>query len=115
MFADPQRRESGLNAGIIALVLAVVFFVAARTQADPDLWGHVRFGQDILSSGIPVADSYSYLNGNDPWINHELLAEVLFGAAFNFLGVSGLVAVKTAFALLMFGLLYRHLWRRRNG
>ena len=111
MASEATHSERRLSQGIIALVFAVVFFVSARTHADPDLWGHVRFGQDILSEGIPTTDSYSYLNGDVPWVNHELLAEILFGAAFKFMGVPGLVALKTGLALLMFGLLYSHLRR----
>ena len=111
MFSDESRSKHGLNKGIVALILTVVFFVAARTHADPDLWGHVRFGQDILAHGIPVADTYSYLNGDFPWINHELLAEILLGAAFNVFGVAGLVALKVALTLAIFILLYWHLWR----
>src|SRR5262245_9322972 len=103
--------SKGLDKGIVALVLAVIFFAAARTHADPDLWGHVRFGQDILAEGLPETDSYSYLSGNFPWVNHELLAEILFGASFNALGVTGLVGVKVVIALVIFSLLYWHLYR----
>jgi len=97
--------------GIVVLVLAVVFFIAARTHADPDLWGHVRFGQDILASGLPETDSYSYLTEGYPWINHELLAEILFAGLFNLLGVAGLVGLKVSVALVITALLYRHLLR----
>ena len=111
MFSDVGRPKHGLDKGIVALVLSVVFFASARTHADPDLWGHVRFGQDILAHGIPTADTYSYLNGDFPWINHELLAEISLAASFNALGVTGLVGFKVVLALVIFSLLYWHLWR----
>src|SRR5678815_715201 len=94
--------------GLVVLVLAIICFVAARTQADPDLWGHVRFGQDILAGGVPALDHYSYLTGDQPWINHELLPEILFGAVFGLLGVPGLVGLKVVLILIMVGLSY---WR----
>ena len=108
MHAPPERDEVWLNRGIVAVVLAVVFFVAARTHADPDLWGHVRFGQDILAGGIPSVDPYSYVSGDYPWINHELLAEISFAAVFDVLGVPGLVGLKVALVLITLGLVY---WR----
>lgn len=93
----------------MVLVLAIVCFMSARTHADPDLWGHVRFGQDLLATGFSTTDSYSYLTGDQPWINHELLAEILFAAAFNVLGVPGLVMLKVGLILITVGLLYRRL------
>ena len=47
------------------------------TKADADLWGHVRFGRDILRGGIHDGDPYSFTS-DIPWVNHEWLAEVLF-------------------------------------
>jgi hypothetical protein len=108
MPASPEQRESRSNKGLVVLVLAIVCFVSARTQADPDLWGHTRFGQDILAAGIPTVDHYSYLTAGQPWINHELLPEVLFGAVFSTLGVPGLVGLKVALILITIGLAY---WR----
>jgi hypothetical protein len=112
MLPDPNQPERQLNKGIVALVLAVVFFVSVRTHADPDLWGHVRFGQDILAQGIPSTDTYAYLNDNSPWINHELLAEILFAAAYNAFGPAGLVGVKAGLVLIIFALVYIHLWKK---
>jgi hypothetical protein len=106
-----EQSERRSNTGIIVLVMAIVCFVGARTHADPDLWGHVRFGQDILASRISTADPYSYLTGDQPWINHELLPEILFGAAFNALGVPGLVGLKVGLILMTLGMCYWRLLR----
>jgi hypothetical protein len=84
------------------------------TVADPDLWGHVKFGQDILQSGqIVQRDTYSYLTGDQPWINHEWLAEFIFAGLMNLGGPRALVLFKTAMALLTTGLVYWSL--RRQG
>lgn len=101
------------NKALVVLVLAIVCFIAARTHADPDLWGHVRFGQDMLANGIHNTDPYSYLSGDRPWINHELLAEILFGAAFNAYGAPGLVLLKVSLVLITVGLLFRRLLSQR--
>ena len=38
---------------------------SGHTRADPDLWGHVLFGQEILGNGrIPTADSFSFPVGS---------------------------------------------------
>jgi hypothetical protein len=63
----------------LALLISVLA-VLSTTSADPDLWGHVRFGDDIIAAGeIPEYDSYSFTSDR-PWVNHEWLAEVLFSA-----------------------------------
>src|SRR5688572_11373434 len=108
----PAVTESRFNKSVVVLVLAIVCFISARTHPDPDLWGHVRFGQDILADGITYTDPYSYLSGEQPWINHELLAEVLFGAAFTSLGTPGLVILKVLLILIPVGLLFRRLMKQ---
>jgi hypothetical protein len=93
--------------------MSVVAYVACQTFADPDIWGHVKFGQDILQSGsIPERDSYSYLTGGAYWINHEWLAEVIFAAVFALGGSRGLILMKAGLTFLTLGLVYWHLLRR---
>jgi len=76
------------------------------TSADPDLWGHVKFGLDIIRDGkVHSSDSYSFTS-DVRWINHEWLAEVLMGTAYSLAGSVGLVVLKvsvlvTAFAMVV--------------
>lgn len=78
---------------------AALFVVIGMTRADVDLWGHVRFGLDILNSGrIVRVDSYAFTS--DPaWTNHEWLAEVIFAVAWRAADSVGLIAVKLACVL----------------
>jgi len=63
-------------------------------MADPDLWGHLRFGLDILSTrAIPISDPYSFTSDR-AWVNHEWLAELLMGIAYTCGGVLGLNLLK---------------------
>jgi hypothetical protein len=102
-----MRREHLPDALLAVLVLAVVSFSVSVTRADPDLWGHVRFGQDILASrSISRLDPYSFTSDR-PWINHEWLSEVLMASAYQLGGSSGLIALKW---LLTVGALVT-LWR----
>ena len=79
-----------------ATLVIVTFLLAATTSADADLWGHVRFGLDMLREGrIVLPDPYSFTSDR-PWINHEWLAEVVFAAAWSTAGQPGLLFVKLA-------------------
>ena len=86
------------------VVWVLLFGLLTITRADPDLWGHVRFGLDILRDGaLPVGDIYSFTSDR-PWINHEWLAEVLMGGAYASGGAPGLVLLKVAILSLAFAL-----------
>ena len=77
----------------IALLL-LIFGAAIVTPADADLWGHLAFGRDIVSSSQPIqTDRYSF-TADQPWINHEWLSEVLFFAVYRIAGAPGLIAFK---------------------
>lgn len=89
------RTETMLRVAVWSAYLVLVSF----TSADPDLWGHVRFGADILRNGsIRQVDTYSF-DSDRPWVNHEWGSEVLAAWAFGTMGNAGLVALK----LLMVG------------
>jgi hypothetical protein len=82
----------------------------AITVADPDLWGHVKFGQDTWEAGTPVrSDPYSYLTGDRPWINHEWLSGLAFYCVYAVAGSRGLAVAKLLLALLLCGAVYRQL------
>jgi len=79
---------------LVGALVLVVWVVAAFTRADPDLWGHVRFGLDILDlHSIPSIDPYSFTQDR-PWVNHEWLSEVLMGAAWSVGRTAGLAGLK---------------------
>ncbi len=43
------------------LIISVFVILLSKTVADPDLWGHLRFGLDFLQSGsLAQFDPYSY-------------------------------------------------------
>ena len=82
-----------------------VFGALLTTTADPDLWGHVRFGLDMLSTGrLTTVDPYSYTS-DIPWLNHEWLSELIMGAAYRSFGAGGLVALKVVLALATLALM----------
>jgi hypothetical protein len=89
--------------------LATVLLTA--TRADPDLWGHLRFGLDWLQSHtLPSADPYSFTQ-DKPWVNHEWASEAITAAAFTLGGTAGLVLMKAAVMAAPIAVL----WRRLTG
>ncbi len=111
--ARPNRHIPWLDIGVICLVMSTVFYRLSETIADPDLWGHIKFGQDLWRTGdIIRSDTYSYLTGDQLWINHEWLSEAIFSLVYTHAGVVGLIGLKVAVGLLIMGLVYRHLCRQ---
>jgi hypothetical protein len=111
--ARADRYSLWVNIGVVLLVMSTVFNILSLTVADPDLWGHVKFGQDLWQTGqIIRSDPYSYLTGDQLWINHEWLTEAIFYAIFALSGPAGLIVLKIAVGLLITGLVYRHLCRQ---
>jgi len=88
-------------------VIAALVALFARTVADPDLWGHLRFGQDLLRTGQVIRpDPYSYMTGDQMWIKHEWLAEGIFALTYRAAGSQGLIGLKLLAALSICGLIY---------
>jgi len=74
-------------------------YVVLKTNADPDLWGHVRFGLDLLQSHhLPSVDPYSFTS-DVAWTNHEWLAELIMGAAYSLMGAVGLLVIKAVLSI----------------
>jgi hypothetical protein len=106
--------ESLLSTAIGLLVFSAVFSALTHTEADPDLWGHLRFGLEVLNNGVLTqVDSYSYLTAGYHWINHEWLAEMAMALTWKAAGSTGLILLKIFLGLLTLGLLYRHMLARK--
>jgi hypothetical protein len=101
--AARETEEAGLLLIRLA-VLTVLLGGLARSWADPDLWGHLRFGADIVrDGGLTRSDPYSFTS-DIPWVNHEWLAEVLMYGAWA-AGGGWLIALKVAIVAGTLGLL----------
>jgi hypothetical protein len=73
------------------LVLSLIILADVWQITDPDLWGHLRFGQIMLSSGRVVShDPFSYSAFGSSWRDHEYLTEVIMAAIYDSAGVIGL-------------------------
>ena len=91
-----RARVAVLNPRLLmrVAVLTVLLVAVTRTTTDPDLWGHVLFGRDIVSGrAVPIADPYAF-TGDQPWVNHEYLAEVIMFGSYAAGGSAGLIGLK---------------------
>ena len=105
---DPLRLDM-----VVLLLVASVLTLSMGDGADPDLWGHVRYGQDVLATGqLPATATHTFTAVGTPWINHENIAEIVFAAIANHAGGPGLMVLKDVLGLVVVGLLvgtaYRH-------
>jgi hypothetical protein len=90
-------------------VLGAFAAAVVRTPADPDLWGHVRFGQDMLRSlTITRTDTYAFTS-QGYWINHEWLSEILMALSFNLAGTPGLIVLRLSLITAILLLVWRRL------
>jgi hypothetical protein len=80
-----------------ALILFSIAIADARQHSDPDLWGHVLWGRELLAHGsLPHNNPYSYSAPGFPWLRHEWLSEVVMAAMFDTFGPLGLKLLKFA-------------------
>ena len=88
------KRAFSFPAMLGAMLVGAVFVAGRIFQVDPDLWWHIRTGQNILDTlHWPTVDSYSFTAAWTPWIAYEWLGEILIGAAARFGGLRGLDAL----------------------
>jgi hypothetical protein len=88
------------------LMYAFAFTQFSYVTADPDLWGHLRFGQDIWEQGrVHDTDPFSYTAHGHTWINHEWLTEVSFYLIYLTLGSAGLLCFKALLGIFIIHLL----------
>lgn len=110
MWGERRGIPTGDTGGTLVwslLLLSSVLYFFWSNEADNDLWGHLRFGRDLIAAGaLPHLDSYAYTTTGQPWINHEWLAQVLMAAVYTRVGSPGLLLsmfalTSTTFLLLL--------------
>jgi hypothetical protein len=114
-----MQPHPGLQTGAIdplllprLMIWSVLAGILSFTVADPDLWGHVRFGLDMIAlGGLPAVDPYSFTSDR-PWVNHEWLAEIGMATAYLAGGPFGLSLLKIFLLIATFALVVRELAAR---
>ena len=83
------------------VLLSMIFVLAVRqsVSVDPDLWWHLKVGEQIIDTrSIPHTDDYSFTKQGSEWVAHEWLSEVLIAGIYR---LSGLVGLVTIFSLII--------------
>lgn len=96
-----------IDRGLMLVILLACALCVSHHNADPDLWGHVRYGMDLLAEGLPSVNTFSYNAANHPWINHELISELLMALGMIHLGPSNMLIVKCVMGVAAFALMFR--------
>ena len=111
----PARKSSFLPRAFVVCVICLAVFQFSENTADPDLWGHVLYGEHLLHTGhLDRTDPYSWSAPGHEWINHEILAEAAMALSFRALGGTGLLLLKIAAGLATFFIALSIATRRMN-
>lgn len=76
------------------ILVGRVFYEARNFSVDPDVWWHIRTGQNILATHHwPTTDPYSFTVSGAPWMAYEWLGDAFLGAVAKYGGLQGLLAL----------------------
>jgi len=76
------------------MLVGVVLVPGRNFAVDPDLWWHIKNGQNILATHHwPTTDPYSFTVAGTPWLAYEWLGDVLVASAQRLGGLQGLDAL----------------------
>jgi hypothetical protein len=90
-----------------ALILIIVFAMAARTPLDSDMWWHLRAGQETWTTATPMTvDTFSHTRYGETWINHSWLSQVGMYLLFEHGSYLALTIAVAALAALSMAFVY---------
>ena len=96
---------------VVPIVLFSMLFVLAVRQSvsiDPDLWWHLKAGQQIIDTrSIPHTDDYSFTKQGSEWVAHEWLSEVIMDGIYRVGGLTSLVTIFSLIIVIALWLTYR--------
>ena len=83
------------------------FYEGRNFFVDPDLWWHIKVGQDLLRTHhFPTTDPYSWTVAGHPWIAYEWLGEIAFALVYRAGGVMALSTFLVALSSIIMLSLY---------
>ncbi len=102
-----------LRSGILALLTLVAANLLAWRSIEPDLWGHIQYGEDWIHAGsMPTTASHTYATPEHPWVNHENLFELAVAFGQRTVGGYGLMIFKCISGLWLLWMMVRNASRR---
>lgn len=91
----------------LAMIFAGLAVLPIVKVVDNDFWWHVRTGELIVKSGIPMHDPFSWSAGGRPWVAHEWLSEAIIYVLESTLGYAANVALFGVATIAAMLLMYR--------
>jgi hypothetical protein len=89
--ASLLRKVFSFPAMLATFLVGRVFYEARAFNVDPDLWWHIKVGQNIVTSHHwPTSDPFSYTVAGNPWMAYEWLGDVAIGTVARVGGLLGL-------------------------
>ena len=96
-------------------IFALAFNRFSLTEADNDLWGHLKFGELIWQEkALPETNTFAYTTPDHPWFNHEWLTEVIFYLIYDAFDSTGLLVFKLMVGWTIVAVLFNIYWRREK-
>ena len=87
MLPEAIKRAVSFPTMLGVFIVGLVFYEGRGFAVDPDVWWHIRNGQNILATHqLPTVDPYSFTVNGTPWLSYEWLGDVALG----FVGKFGL-------------------------
>jgi hypothetical protein len=91
------------------LLVGRVFYEGRAFNIDPDMWWHLKVGEDILRTHHwPTVDAYSWTATGTPWIAYEWLGEIPLAVAYKLGGLLGLDFLLVALSSIIMLAVYWH-------
>jgi len=86
------RRWAPDGPTVFLLAVAILGFAAfTQPQFDPDFWWHLRVGLDILASGVPQHNAYTFTASTHPFITQEWGAEAIYALLYRAIGMTPVI------------------------
>lgn len=90
--AQPRQTDPPIAFRLPMMILLVA--LGAKGVVETDIWGHMRFGLDLIATrALPVMDHYSFTS-DQRWINHEWASDVVFALSYSRGGLPLLTGVR---------------------
>jgi hypothetical protein len=96
-----------------AVLVGTNFLVHLSLRVEPDTWWHIRYGEEILSTGKwPAVDTWSFTVSGFPRLAYEWGGEVVMALSERLGGLRGLHVLGMALTTAVLLLVYYYAWLR---
>ncbi len=96
--ASKRARERVLDGPTVFLwsMLVLGFAAFVQPQFDPDFWWHLRVGLDILASGVPQHNDYTFTASTHAFITQEWGSEAIYALLYRAWGMAPVILLMAA-------------------